>query len=597
MVDGKIYVLGGYSAIQGEVLADVELYDPATDSWVKKSDMPFRLTMFGAAVVNGKIYVIGGTSDWGWAHGNQVWEYDPSFHTDIAAGSVSGLWTVDKSPYQINGDINIPNDSTLTIQPGVEVVFTGHYKFNVQGRLLAVGTKQDTIRFTAGNKEVGWHGIRFDNTPSSNDTSKLFYSSFTYGKANEGGNLDRSGGAIFINNFHKVVVSDCLFENNMNRGDNILDPGMYETGGAGIFIKNASPIIRRNTFMHNRGTSDGAIKCIYASSAIISGNVISHNTADWAAIVCEHGSNNRPTVSGNMISYNVAAKGGGGIGFFAASQARYENNVIVHNQGLYGGILCYNSGSPTFINNTIAFNTASIAGGGIACRGDSDPILMNNLLYANSAPLGKEVALDDDGCDPAFLFCDIQGGRADIWGSGAGAKYTGRYEHNIDGDPLFRNAALDDYRLSDDSPCIGAGVDSVEVTGAWCHVPLNCFGGNPRPNPAGSSPDIGAYENPLRIPTDVGRELTHPTIHLLYQNYPNPFNPSTTIKYELPRSSEVRLSVFDMLGREVTVLVDERREAGVHEIKFEGSALSSGVYFYRLLAGSFVETKRLILVK
>jgi hypothetical protein len=84
---------------------------------------------------------------------------------------------------------------------------------------------------------------------------------------------------------------------------------------------------------------------------------------------------------------------------------------------------------------------------------------------------------------------------------------------------------------------------------------------------------------------------------ILFQNYPNPFNPSTTIRYELPRSSEVRLSVFDILGREVSVLVNERRDAGVHEVKFDGSNFSSGVYFYRLQAGNFVQSKKLAIVK
>jgi hypothetical protein len=81
------------------------------------------------------------------------------------------------------------------------------------------------------------------------------------------------------------------------------------------------------------------------------------------------------------------------------------------------------------------------------------------------------------------------------------------------------------------------------------------------------------------------------------QNYPNPFNPSTTIKYDLPMSAEVRVSVYDLLGREVSVLVNDRREAGVHEVKFDGSNLASGVYFYRLQTGDFVATKRLLLLK
>ena len=83
----------------------------------------------------------------------------------------------------------------------------------------------------------------------------------------------------------------------------------------------------------------------------------------------------------------------------------------------------------------------------------------------------------------------------------------------------------------------------------------------------------------------------------LAQNYPNPFNPSTTIKFELPKASQVNLTVFDMLGREVSALVSERRNAGVHEVKFDGSNLASGVYFYRLQAGNLVATKRLVLLR
>jgi hypothetical protein len=83
----------------------------------------------------------------------------------------------------------------------------------------------------------------------------------------------------------------------------------------------------------------------------------------------------------------------------------------------------------------------------------------------------------------------------------------------------------------------------------------------------------------------------------LYQNYPNPFNPSTTIKFELPKASMVRLTVYDMLGREGVVIVNERRDAGVHEVKFDGAGLSSGVYLYRLQAGEFVQTLKLVLLQ
>jgi hypothetical protein len=83
----------------------------------------------------------------------------------------------------------------------------------------------------------------------------------------------------------------------------------------------------------------------------------------------------------------------------------------------------------------------------------------------------------------------------------------------------------------------------------------------------------------------------------LEQNYPNPFNPTTTIKYSLPQQTFVSLSIYDLLGREIVILVNEEKDAGTHSIKFNGSNLSSGIYLYRIQSGSFWETKKLILIK
>jgi hypothetical protein len=85
--------------------------------------------------------------------------------------------------------------------------------------------------------------------------------------------------------------------------------------------------------------------------------------------------------------------------------------------------------------------------------------------------------------------------------------------------------------------------------------------------------------------------------YALCQNYPNPFNPNTTIKFELSQKSQVSLKVFNALGQLVTTLVNGEQEAGYHEVKFNGSNLASGVYFYRIQAGDFVATKRLLLLK
>lgn len=99
--------------------------------------------------------------------------------------------------------------------------------------------------------------------------------------------------------------------------------------------------------------------------------------------------------------------------------------------------------------------------------------------------------------------------------------------------------------------------------------------------------------------TDVGKEVAIPTSYSLSQNYPNPFNPSTTIHYNLSKSAFVTLKVFDVLGREVETLVNEEKSVGEHTVKFNGSHLSSGMYFYQITIGhgQFVQTKKMILMK
>ena len=105
---------------------------------------------------------------------------------------------------------------------------------------------------------------------------------------------------------------------------------------------------------------------------------------------------------------------------------------------------------------------------------------------------------------------------------------------------------------------------------------------------------------------EVEVDLSLPHIFSLAQNYPNPFNPITTIKYTIPNvtlsgnaieGSRVILIIYDLLGNEITTLVNENKPAGNHEVSFDAKNLSSGTYFYKLQAGSFVETKKMILIR
>jgi hypothetical protein len=88
-----------------------------------------------------------------------------------------------------------------------------------------------------------------------------------------------------------------------------------------------------------------------------------------------------------------------------------------------------------------------------------------------------------------------------------------------------------------------------------------------------------------------------PIVYSLAQNYPNPFNPMTTISFSLPSKSFVSLKVFDVIGREVAMLMSQEKPAGTYNVTFDASKLPSGVYFYRLTIGDFTQVKKMLLVK
>jgi hypothetical protein len=117
---------------------------------------------------------------------------------------------------------------------------------------------------------------------------------------------------------------------------------------------------------------------------------------------------------------------------------------------------------------------------------------------------------------------------------------------------------------------------------------------------------FGIGENMYLIKTDseglvtaiISDDPVMPQSFKLHQNYPNPFNPATTISYQLSAVSQVELSIYNLLGQKVATLVDRRQPAGVYQVKWDGTAYPSGVYYYRLLTDTgFNQTKKLILLK
>ena len=260
--------------------------------------------------------------------------------TNIPPGDVSGTWGISGSPYNIQGDITIPNDSTLTIKAGVQVEFQGHYALNVQGRLLAVGTQTSKIKFTVNDttgfhnpdtSTGGWNGIQFIDTPVGNDTSKIIYCTLQYGKAVGSSPPDNAGGAIFISAFNKVLISNCLITYNSAGGSD-------SPSGGGLGLHYANINLVENEISHNRAWDGGGIKI-------------------WEA---------DPVFIGNLIDSNQADEGGGGVWIGGLSNSMFNYDIITNNTagGNGGGIICWQTTS-TALNTVNVFDNSANWGGGL----------------------------------------------------------------------------------------------------------------------------------------------------------------------------------------------------------------------------------------
>jgi hypothetical protein len=108
---------------------------------------------------------------------------------------------------------------------------------------------------------------------------------------------------------------------------------------------------------------------------------------------------------------------------------------------------------------------------------------------------------------------------------------------------------------------------------------------------------LQSYQSDCYSITESRGDKEYPKEFVLKQNYPNPFNPTTTIRYVIPERALVTIKIYDILGDEITTLVNEEKPIGNYEVDFIASNLSSGVYFYKLTAGDFIQTKKMILLR
>jgi parallel beta-helix repeat protein len=251
----------------------------------------------------------------------------------------------------------------------------------------------------------------------------------------------------------------------------------------------------------------------------------------------------------NNVFYNVGGGSGyrGTFWFRGTDDIKFHHNTIYTRHFLEAEIfeLVNNSENASFVDNIVSFRGNK----GLVFIEDGSSALFDYNCYYNRDGEVNAVGVNDTIADP-----------------------------------LFVNVAEGDLYLQNNSPCIDSGYD-VGIS--------DDFYGNSRP--IGSGFDMGAYEYDPANTIFIDHQI--PSGFQLSENYPNPFNPVTTISYMLPNHSYVELKVFSLLGEKIQILVNEHQAAGEYKVKLNMSGMSSGVYLYKLKAGSFEQVRKMLLIQ
>lgn len=491
--------------------------------------------------------------------------------TIIPGGNVSGTWTAAGTPYLVYGNITIEVDSTLAIEPGVEVNFQGTYSLTVNGILQAIGTATDSIHFTGS---LGWLGITLSNAP---DSSHMEYCV-----------LDSANPTIaplFIRQNSNPVISHCTIKNNQSSFNSggiylsdtsnarisyctISNNAGYGSAAGGIKISSSSPEILFCSIIGNSGYQGGGIQVIGGCNPVISYSTISENSSSYGGGIYA-GTGSSLTIRSSTIDHNDASLGGGGI-FISSSNGIFTltSCMILANQSINGnhldttgsgihivsadtvmitGSLFESNSSDDEVGAIYAGNCAQLIidhcdfvknqcwgaqqAGGITLNGSTNLTLVNSVFRNNIT-----THIDFSSYNSASVsYCDFYG-TASGWTfsnpplNGLGVLNTANANgdtcdvfYNIYLDPLFVDFANGNYNLTETSPCIDAGDPSspLDPDGTICDMGAWYFHQSPLIFASDSLLDFGLV--------DIGQQMDLPltirndgTVALRLQNVSNP---------------------------------------------------------------------------
>ncbi|MCK5907954.1 MAG: T9SS type A sorting domain-containing protein, partial [Flavobacteriales bacterium] len=401
-----------------------------------------------------------------------------------------------------------------------------------------------------------WKGIYFNNLNNTEvGTSIIENCRFDY--ANKMDMDYQGGGAIAIYNSDNVVIKHSLFYANSAR-----------YGGA-MYIEDSDPHIEDCYFELNG-------KEIGQTSSVVT-------TAGGALYIRK----SNPFLHKLQFINNYSISGGGAVvvdnSSFTISNVLFAKNETEGMGGAIEVLSNINSSLLKVVNMTSVDNVSKNNGGGtFHIHGDNTELeVVNSIMYGNT-----KVEVFNEGKTPIVTYSIIDGASSEV--------YFG--EGCLDVDPYLVTGTV--YRLAnnscnysngsnDISPAIDAGhPDSLDVK-------LDCKEGL-----GTSRADMGyyggRYTNTQILGIDDGIDNSS-SKYILDQNHPNPFSLTTSISFTLPKSGLVSLKVYNILGEEISTLINKEMDKGVNSIVFDASSLSSGIYFYQISVDDFKEIKRMII--
>lgn len=521
----------------------------------------------------------------------------PAFATDVS-GTVSGVWTVSNSPYFAIGDLTVPDGQSLTIEPGVHVLFTGHFKFTVSGTLIAVGTEADSIIFSRAYETEAskWWGLRMHG---SDPGTHLAYCVIEYGRAT-GSSYDQSGGGIMCL-YTSPTIEHSVIRNNY-----------AQYGGGGIYCDQGTPHFTNCVITDNTGFHSGGVNC-WHSDAVFTNCTISNNTGT------SYGSNVRLGQSSSLFRNCIVSFGVGGPGIeFAPSFSPYGSidhcDVFGNSGGNFVGQVPAGIGTldhvnangdpcdsyfniqldPQFVDNGSDFHLQAsspcIDAGNPSSPADPDETIadigafhfaqVQEPTYGFS---GYVTLIDVRPTNRRFSLTHVSGEITWLAFTGFCPGTTGQVVSHAqpewsvmdngdgnDGDSII---------FVTDEPLTEGSVEAFVLRYPNCTSDVSWC--------VGDSCGVIGGSGPRGVPGRMG----------LDQNVPNPFNPSTQIAFDLNESGYVRLSVFNVLGQEVAELINGALDAGHHVVVFEAVNLPTGVYVYRIDAPGLQMHKKMLLLR